>query len=102
MFLFWLACTPTGSVSLDAVVSDSVVDSDSGDPQDTDTGSVDTGDPLPALAQAITEEGLLGHLEALQAIADANRGNRSAYSPGYSESADYVAGQLEEIGRAHV
>lgn len=98
MFLFWLACTPTGSVSLDAVESDSVVDSDSGSPQDTDTGPVDTGDALPALAQAITEEGLLGHLEALQAIADANRGNRSAYSPGYSESADYVAGQLEDAG----
>jgi Zn-dependent M28 family amino/carboxypeptidase len=53
---------------------------------------------MSALAQAITEEGLLSHLEALQAIADANRGNRSAYSAGYSESADYVAGQLEDAG----
>ena len=99
MLLFWLACTPSGSVSLDAV--DSSQDSDSGEEtdtsQDTDSG-VDTGDALPALAQAITEEGLLSHLEALQAIADANRGNRSAYSSGYSESADYVAAQLEDAG----
>ena len=97
MFLLWLACTPSGSVSLDRV--DSVVDSDSGSTQDTDTGAVDTGEyAAPALAQAITEEGLLSHLEALQAIADANRGNRSAYSSGYTESADYVVSQLEDAG----
>ncbi|MFT5586874.1 MAG: Zn-dependent M28 family amino/carboxypeptidase [Cognaticolwellia sp.] len=100
MFLFWLACTPSGMVSLDAADSDldtesGAVDSDSGP---IDTGTVDTGEGLPALAQAMTEQGLLSHLEALQAIADANRGNRSAYSAGYAESADYVAGQLEDAG----
>jgi Zn-dependent M28 family amino/carboxypeptidase len=104
MFLFWLACMGSGSVALVAVDSD--LDTDSGAPVDSgpvdsgpvDTGPIDTGEPLPALAQAITEQGLLSHLEALQAIADANRGNRSAYSAGYSESADYVAGQLEDAG----
>ena len=104
MLLFWLACMGSGSVALVAVDSD--LDNDSGAPVDSgpvdsgpvDTGPVDTGDRLPALAQAITEQGLLSHLEALQAIADANRGNRSAYSAGYSESADYVAGQLEDAG----
>ncbi len=101
MLFLLLACTPSGSVSLDAVVVDSGTrDSDTG-PADTgpqDTGPVDTGTQTTELAAAITAEGLLGHLEALQAIADANRGNRSAYSAGYSESADYVAEQLEDAG----
>lgn len=99
MLFLLLACTPSGSVSLDAVP----VDSDSAAPTDTDTGPVDTGpvdtgDSTTELGSAITAEGLLGHLEALQAIADANRGNRSAYSAGYAESADYVAEQLENAG----
>ena len=38
------------------------------------------------------------HLEALQAIADANDGTRASATPGYDASADYVAGQLEAAG----
>lgn len=38
------------------------------------------------------------HVRALQAIADANGGNRAAGTPGYDRSADYVAGRLRDAG----
>ncbi|MEV0622962.1 M28 family metallopeptidase [Nonomuraea sp. NPDC050404] len=38
------------------------------------------------------------HLDALQAIATANGGNRAAGSPGYDASVDYVAGKLRKAG----
>ena len=38
------------------------------------------------------------HLEALQAIADANGGNRAAGLPGYAGSVDYVVERLEAAG----
>ncbi|MEQ4714774.1 M20/M25/M40 family metallo-hydrolase [Nonomuraea sp. B19D2] len=38
------------------------------------------------------------HLNALQAIADANGGNRAAGTPGYNASRDYVAGKLRKAG----
>ncbi len=51
-----------------------------------------------ALQAAITLPGLRRHLERLQAIADANGGNRAARTPGYAASVDYVAGVLEGAG----
>ncbi len=41
-----------------------------------------------------------GHLEQLQALADAHGGHRSTGSPGYEASVDYVADQLEAAGLA--
>jgi Zn-dependent M28 family amino/carboxypeptidase len=38
------------------------------------------------------------HVEAFQAIADANGGNRAAGTPGYDRSADYVADRLRRAG----
>ncbi|MDH2429005.1 M28 family metallopeptidase [Sphaerisporangium sp. TRM90804] len=38
------------------------------------------------------------HLDAFQAIANANGGNRAAGSPGYQASVDYVAGKLRKAG----
>ncbi|MBT2225629.1 M28 family metallopeptidase [Nonomuraea sp. NEAU-A123] len=38
------------------------------------------------------------HLDALQAIADANGGTRAAGTPGYDASRDYVAGKLRKAG----
>ncbi|MEV4069769.1 M28 family metallopeptidase [Nonomuraea fuscirosea] len=38
------------------------------------------------------------HLDAFQAIATANGGNRAAGSPGYDASVDYVAGKLRRAG----
>lgn len=42
--------------------------------------------------------GLAAHLSALQDIARANGGNRTAGTPGYDRSADYVAEQLGAAG----
>lgn len=51
-----------------------------------------------ALRAAVTADGVLGHLAALQAIADAHGGDRAAGSAGYDASVDYVAGRLREAG----
>jgi Zn-dependent M28 family amino/carboxypeptidase len=51
-----------------------------------------------ALRSAVTAAGILEHQQALQAIADANGGTRLAGTPGYDQSADYVAALLEAAG----
>ena len=50
------------------------------------------------LTKAVTPEGVLEHLEALQGVADANGGNRASGLPGYAGSVDYVVEQLEDAG----
>jgi len=49
------------------------------------------------LTRAVTAEGVLEHLEALQEIAD-EHGDRAAGRPGYRASVDYVVEQLEAAG----
>jgi aminopeptidase Y len=44
--------------------------------------------------------GIQADLEALEAIADANGGVRTAGTAGYEASVDYVAGELRELGYA--
>jgi aminopeptidase S len=46
----------------------------------------------------VSGEGALRHLQALQAIADANGGDRASPGPGYDASVDYVAGVLRDAG----
>jgi aminopeptidase S len=46
--------------------------------------------------------GLMGHLEALQRIADDNGGNRASGTSGYEESARYVEEQLRAAGYSPV
>ncbi len=50
------------------------------------------------LRDAVSAEGALTHLEALQAIADANNDTRASGTPGYEASVDYVVEQLEAAG----
>ncbi|MET0910047.1 MAG: M28 family peptidase, partial [Ilumatobacteraceae bacterium] len=50
------------------------------------------------LLSCIDGDDVIGHLEALQGIADANGGTRASGTPGYDASADYVAGLLEDAG----
>ncbi|WP_377640921.1 M28 family metallopeptidase [Oryzobacter terrae] len=50
------------------------------------------------LLECVTVDGILEHEEALQAIADANGGNRAAGLPGYEASVDYVVETLEAAG----
>ena len=50
------------------------------------------------LRKAVTAEGILEHLRALEAIADANGGNRASGTPGYDQSAEYVLDRLRAAG----
>ncbi|WP_392542923.1 M28 family metallopeptidase [Oryzobacter telluris] len=50
------------------------------------------------LLECVTVDGVLAHEKALQAIADANGGNRAAGLPGYDASVDYVVDTLKAAG----
>ncbi|KQQ19400.1 hypothetical protein ASF48_15945 [Rathayibacter sp. Leaf299] len=50
------------------------------------------------LADAVTVDGIMEHLEAFQAIADANGGNRAIGTPGYELSGQYVESVLAAAG----
>ena len=50
------------------------------------------------LQAAVSADGMLEHLEAFQAIADANGGTRVSGTPGYDESVDYAKGVFESAG----
>jgi Zn-dependent M28 family amino/carboxypeptidase len=50
------------------------------------------------LADRVTGERLFAHLQALQDIANANKGNRAAGTPGYDASVEYVAKVLRSKG----
>jgi Zn-dependent M28 family amino/carboxypeptidase len=50
------------------------------------------------LRNAVTLDGVRDHQQALQLIANANGGTRASGTPGYTASADYVAGKLEDAG----
>jgi Zn-dependent M28 family amino/carboxypeptidase len=50
------------------------------------------------LVRAVDVDGVLEHLDALQAIADANGGTRASGTPGYEASVDYVVERLEAAG----
>lgn len=50
------------------------------------------------LAAAVSAASVYEHLEAFQAIADANDGNRAAGTSGYEASAEYVEAQLRAAG----
>jgi Zn-dependent M28 family amino/carboxypeptidase len=60
--------------------------------------SSDQPEPRPRPSPAITRAELNDHIQALQRIADRSDGNRSAGTPGYDASADYVAARLRGAG----
>ena len=51
-----------------------------------------------ALRDAVTAENIVTHMEAFQAVADANGGNRAAGTGGHVESAEYIEAQLDAAG----
>jgi Zn-dependent M28 family amino/carboxypeptidase len=51
-----------------------------------------------ALRDAVTADGIQNHLAELQAIADANDGNRAAGTSGHVASAEYVEAELQAAG----
>lgn len=50
------------------------------------------------LAAKVTVDRMVGHLRALQEIANANKGSRADGTPGYDASVEYVAKALREKG----
>lgn len=70
------------------------------EPEPTDPTDVDPDtEPAPfVLEDAVDMDRMLTHLEAIQAIADENSGNRVSLSSGYLDSVDYVTDVLEEAG----
>jgi Zn-dependent M28 family amino/carboxypeptidase len=72
-------------------------DSDDDDPFDTDNPD-DPDDPDGHESLTIDVDAMLGHLDALQDIADAHGGNRSAGTTGFDASVDYVTAQLVDVG----
>ncbi|MBM6544729.1 M28 family peptidase [Janibacter sp. YIM B02568] len=50
------------------------------------------------MTKGITADAVMDHLEAFQAIADANGGTRAAGTPGYEVSAKYVEKTLKKAG----
>jgi len=63
-----------------------------------DSGGGGEPEPAPRPSPAIRGKELTDHLAALQRIADEHGGNRSAGTPGYDASADYVAVRLRDAG----
>jgi aminopeptidase S len=61
-------------------------------------GSTGGGALAERLAAEATVDGAVGHLQALQDIADRNGGNRALGTPGYDESVEYVAAALRRAG----
>jgi Zn-dependent M28 family amino/carboxypeptidase len=59
-------------------------------------GGHDTGSEK--LRKAVTASHIIEHLNALQSIADANGGTRSAGTPGHVASAEYIEKQLKRAG----
>jgi Zn-dependent M28 family amino/carboxypeptidase len=53
---------------------------------------------IAKLLECVELDGVRGHQAALQAIADANNGIRTSGTPGYNESAEYVAGRMADAG----
>jgi Zn-dependent M28 family amino/carboxypeptidase len=54
--------------------------------------------PTAAVDVDVDVDRVLGHLEALQQIADTNGGNRASGRPGYQASVDYVVSVLRDAG----
>src|SRR4051794_19175973 len=68
-----------------------------------EAATASTGASGSALARAVTVDGLVEHLRALQRIANANGGTRAAGSPGDRASERYVASRLRAAGwRVHL
>lgn len=57
-----------------------------------------TTDLSSDLREAVTTEGIMEHARRFQKIADEHGGNRTAGTPGYDASADYVADSLRAAG----
>ncbi|MGH2527303.1 MAG: M20/M25/M40 family metallo-hydrolase, partial [Actinomycetota bacterium] len=86
----------TVAVALTVVAACSSVESEPGGPSVTPLEP--SASPNAGPVGDVSVDGMLEHLEALQAIADAHGGTRVAGSPGFDASARYVADVLRATG----
>jgi hypothetical protein len=89
-----------GALLLTGACFDDAPQRESTGPSD-ETSADDASSELEAcvdLAEHITEDDLVPHLEALQAIANANGNRRSIGTEGYDQSVAYVRARLEAFG----
>jgi aminopeptidase S len=89
-----------GALLVAAVMACLVLAGCASGPPRSPSGGGPTGDRALAerLASQATVDGAVGHLRALQDIADRNGGNRALGTPGYDQSVDYVADTLRRAG----
>ena len=76
-------------------------DLDTHDPDSADSAdTADSGDLVPTtpLEDVLTQEALLGHLDALQAIADTHDHTRYTFGDGYKDSVAYAVSVFENAG----
>jgi Zn-dependent M28 family amino/carboxypeptidase len=64
----------------------------------TEDCAIRSNNTFDKLTACVTLEGVRAHQAALQAIANANGGNRAAGTPGYDASVEYIADQLNAAG----
>ncbi|WP_049822318.1 M28 family peptidase [Arthrobacter sp. H41] len=57
-----------------------------------------TNNTTQKLRTAVSVENVVGHLDALDTIAEANGNTRASGTKGYSESVDYIVGKLKAAG----
>src|SRR3712207_4897343 len=57
-----------------------------------------TNNTVAKLTECVTVDGVVEHMQAFQAIATKNGGNRASGTPGYDASVDYVEKELKEAG----
>ncbi len=99
------ACTSGSTAGSPPEFQPDAVTSDPGSGTETPEPSVAAPRPVPpgavdarAVLAAFKGRGMVGHLEALQRVADNNNGNRASGTSGYEDSARYVEDQLRAAG----
>ena len=99
--LLQVACTvqfDDVNTEVEPDVSDDTGGSSGLDTSDTNGEDTDPDPETEALVDTMDIDRLVGHLAALQAIADEHSDTRVVGSSGFNQSADYVASQLEAAG----
>ena len=100
-----LACDPGSSmrgIKPEAVdpASPGTVDEDEGEAGDDEREEEEEVEWPEVGTLPVELDALMGHLDVLQDIADANGGNRAAGTTGFDASVDYASAQLEAAGYA--
>jgi Zn-dependent M28 family amino/carboxypeptidase len=92
------AMVATATLAAFALVPTGAAMAAPGTPGSTQACEKRNNNTVKQLLVCVDADGAMEHLEALQAIADANDDNRAAGTSGYEASVDYVVEKLEAAG----